>query len=70
MKMKSLMAIVACPVLGLVADMADPQVSDVKVTQDGVTRRVTVTYDLDEPAIVTMDVDGSIKIESISEFRG
>ena len=27
-----------------------------KVTQDGVTRRVTVTYDLDEPAIVTMDV--------------
>ena len=56
MKMKSLMAIVACPVLGLVADMADPQVSDVKVTQDGVTRRVTVTYDLDEPAIVTMDV--------------
>ena len=56
MKLKSLMALAACPVLGLVADMADPQVSNVKVAQDSVTRRVTVTYDIDEPAIITMDV--------------
>ena len=56
MKIKSLMALAACPVLGLVADMADPQVSNVKVAQDSVTRRVTVTYDIDEPAIITMDV--------------
>ena len=56
MKMKSLIAFAACPVLGLVADMADPQVSNVKVAQDSVTRRVTVTYDIDEPAIITMDV--------------
>ena len=56
MKVKSLIAFAACPVLGLVADMADPQVSNVKVAQDSVTRRVTVTYDIDEPAIITMDV--------------
>lgn len=56
MKRKLMMALAVCPLLGLVADMADPQVSNVSVTQDSVTRRVTVTYNLDEPAIITMDV--------------
>ena len=38
------------------ADPADPQVSNVQVSQDPASRRVTVTYKLDEDAIVTMDV--------------
>ena len=38
------------------ADPADPQVKDVQVSQDPASRRVTVTYKLDEDAIVTMDV--------------
>lgn len=39
----------------LFANPADPQVTNVKATQDS-SRTVTITYDLDEAAIVTMDV--------------
>lgn len=35
---------------------ADPQISNLKVSQDANNRCVSVSYDLDEPAIVTMDV--------------
>ncbi len=38
------------------ADPADPQISNVRLEQNGVSRRVTVKYDLDEAAVVTMDV--------------
>ncbi|MBR1589417.1 MAG: formylglycine-generating enzyme family protein [Kiritimatiellae bacterium] len=38
------------------ADPADPQISNVRLAQNGVSRRVTVKYDLDEAAVVTMDV--------------
>ena len=38
------------------ADPADPQISNVRLNQNGVSRRVTVKYDLDEAAVVTMDV--------------
>ena len=38
------------------ADPADPQISNVRLEQNGVSRRVTVRYDLDEAAVVTMDV--------------
>lgn len=38
------------------ADPADPQISNVVLSQDELSRRVAVTYTLDEPAIVTMDV--------------
>ena len=39
-----------------VANPADPQITTFTVEQNETTRRVTVTYTLDEPAIVTMDV--------------
>ena len=45
-----LLAAVVC------ADPADPQISNVRLGQSGVSRRVTVRYDLDEAAVVTMDV--------------
>ena len=38
------------------ANPADPQISNVRLQQDSNTRRVTVKYDLDEAAVVTMDV--------------
>ncbi len=38
------------------ADPADPQISNVRLEQDNLTRRVTVQYDIDEAAVVTMDV--------------
>ena len=38
------------------ADPADPQISNVRLEQNSVSRRVTVKYDLDEAAVVTMDV--------------
>jgi len=38
------------------ANPADPQISNVRLQQDAITRRVTVKYDLDETAVVTMDV--------------
>ena len=38
------------------ADPADPQISNVRLTQNSISRRVTVRYDLDEAAVVTMDV--------------
>ena len=38
------------------ADPADPQISNVRLEQNSVSRRVTVKYDLDETAVVTMDV--------------
>ena len=38
------------------ADPADPQISNVQVSQDPANRQVSVTYALDEAAIVTMDV--------------
>ena len=38
------------------ADPADPQISNVRLEQNSVSRRVTVRYDLDEAAVVTMDV--------------
>ena len=38
------------------ANPADPQISNVRLQQDSITRRVTVKYDLDEAAVVTMDV--------------
>ena len=38
------------------ADPADPQISNVRLSQNSVSRRVTVQYDLDEAAVVTMDV--------------
>ena len=38
------------------ADPADPQISNVRLTQSSISRRVTVRYDLDEAAVVTMDV--------------
>ena len=38
------------------ADPADPQISNVRLEQNSLSRRVTVQYDLDEVAVVTMDV--------------
>ena len=38
------------------ADPADPQISNVRLDQNALSRRVTVRYDLDETAVVTMDV--------------
>ena len=38
------------------ADPADPQISNVRLEQNSISRRVTVRYDLDEAAVVTMDV--------------
>ena len=38
------------------ADPADPQISNVRLEQDALSRRVTVMYNLDEAAVVTMDV--------------
>ena len=46
-------ALLAAAVL---ADPADPQISNVRLEQNSVSRRVTVQYDLDEKAVVTMDV--------------
>ena len=45
-----LLAAAAC------ADPADPQISNVRLNQNSISRRVTVKYDLDEAAVVTMDV--------------
>ena len=45
-----LLAAAAC------ADPADPQISNVRLGQNSISRRVTVRYDLDETAVVTMDV--------------
>ena len=45
-----LLAAVVC------ADPADPQISNVRLNQNSISRRVTVQYDLDEAAVVTMDV--------------
>ena len=38
------------------ADPADPQISNIRLNQNSTSRRVTVQYDLDEAAVVTMDV--------------
>ena len=55
--MKKLACVVsALSVASLLADPADPQVSNVVVVQNPMTRQVKVTYHLDEPAIMTMDV--------------
>jgi len=43
-------------VLSAFADPADPQVSNVVIVQNPMSRQVKVTYHLDEPAIMTMDV--------------
>ena len=40
----------------VIADPADPQISNVRLDQNALSRRVTVRYDLDEAAVVTMDV--------------
>ena len=40
----------------VIADPADPQISNVRLAQNCISRRVTVQYDLDEAAVVTMDV--------------
>ena len=40
----------------VIADPADPQISNVRLGQNSLSRRVTVQYDLDEAAVVTMDV--------------
>ena len=53
---KSILPIAAFAALAAVADPADPRISNVSVSQDPVSRRVTVTYGLDEDAVVTMDV--------------
>ena len=43
---------------------AEPSVTGISWTQDAATRKVTVTYNLSEPAIVTMDVctNGNVSI--------
>ena len=47
--------VVAC--LSISAVAAEPSVSDVTLSQDGLTRAVTVNYTLaDEPAIITLDI--------------
>ena len=46
----TLLAAVVC------ANPADPQISNVRLSQNSISRRVTVKYDLDEAAVVTMDV--------------
>ena len=43
-------------VAAVFADPADPQISNIRLEQNSVSRRVTVRYDLDEAAVVTMDV--------------
>ena len=40
----------------VIADPVDPQISNVRLGQNSLSRRVTVRYDLDEAAVVTMDV--------------
>lgn len=54
------------------ADPADPQISNVRLNQNSISRRVTVQYDLDEAAVVTMDVltngvsIGGVNIQNVS----
>ena len=56
MNLKSLLCVTAaCAALGAFADPNDPQVTLVSASQDD-NRVLTVTYTLDEPAIVTFDV--------------
>ena len=49
--------LLAVATAGLSAAAAVPSVSDVTLSQDGITRAVTVNYTLaDEPAIITLDI--------------
>ncbi len=56
----------------VLADPADPQISNVRLEQNSISRRVTVQYDLDEAAVVTMDVltngvsIGGVNIQNVS----
>ena len=54
------MLMMACAAAGLMA-VAEPQVSNVTVTKDARSRKVTIAYDLNEDAIVTAEilVDGT-----------
>lgn len=64
---------VAVASTAVLADVADPQISNVTVSQDPASRRVKVSYRLDEQAIVTMDVltNGvSIGGQNIGYVRG
>lgn len=56
MKELSLITSAALLAVSAVADPADPQISNVRLAQDSMSRCVTVQYDLDERAVVTMDV--------------
>ena len=46
----------ACAAALTAADTSAPQVRNVSVAQDAITHLVTVTYEIDKPAVVTMDV--------------
>ena len=49
------MLMMACAAAGLMA-VAEPQVSNVTVTKDARSRKVTIAYDLNEDAIVTAEI--------------
>ena len=57
MRVKDLVMVVSCALLPLlaVASGATPVVSNVKFIQDSATRKVEISYELDSPAIVTVD---------------
>ncbi len=57
MRVKGLFAVVSCalPPLLAVASGAIPVVSNVKFSQDSASRKVEISYELDSPAIVTVD---------------
>jgi hypothetical protein len=57
MSIKKLLAAAGIlPALALSAESATPIVSDVDMTQSDTSRRVTVTYKLNVPAVVTLDI--------------
>ena len=47
---------VACAAAMAAANTSAPQVSNVSIVQDAITHLVTVTYQIDNPAVVTMDI--------------
>ena len=57
MRVKGLFAAVSCalPPLLAVASGATPVVSNVRFSQDSASRKVEISYELDSPAVVTVD---------------
>lgn len=54
--MNKIMAVFAAAIIAEAAFAAAPVVSNVQFSQENASRRVTITYDLDSSAIVTLDI--------------